>query len=60
MNEWIPLAVVIIVVLYVIGNYSTVQKNAKMKLRKKGLNELKETLPRTHKKSPEKTTFGKK
>lgn len=60
MSEWIPLAVIIVVVLYIIGNYSMVQKSAKQPLRKKGLNDLEETLPRSHKKTDDKTTFGKK
>jgi len=46
---------VIIVVIFiaalalVIGNFSLVQKNAKTPLRKKGLNDLQETLPRSNK-----------
>jgi hypothetical protein len=49
MGEWIIPIVIIGVVLFYIGNLSTLQKNAKTPLRKKGLNDLKETLPRSHK-----------
>ncbi len=60
MSEWLPLIVIIVIVLFVIGNYSTIQKNAKQPLRKKGLNDLEETLPRSNKNKVEKTSFGKK
>lgn len=59
-SSWLPLIIIIAVVLFMIGNFSTVQKNAKTPLRKKGLNDLKETLPRTNKGKDEKTTFSKK
>lgn len=49
MGEWLIPIVIIGVVLFYIGNLSTLQKNAKTPLRKKGLNDLKETLPRSHK-----------
>jgi len=49
MNEWlIPIIIIAAIALY-IGNISTFQKNAKTPLRKKGLNDLKETLPRNNK-----------
>ena len=60
MDSWIPLAIIIVVVLFMIGNFSTVHKNAKNPLRKKGLNDLEETLPRTNKTAPEKVSFGKR
>jgi len=41
---------IIIAAVLLIGNFSTFQKSAKHPLRKKGLNDLKETLPRTKKK----------
>jgi len=49
MDDWLIPVLIIAAVALVIGNLSTVQKNAKTPLRKKSLNELKETLPRSHK-----------
>lgn len=49
MNEWLPTIIIIIALALLIGNLSTFEKSAKQKLRKKGLNDLKETLPRTNK-----------
>ncbi|WP_448211492.1 hypothetical protein [Colwellia sp. MEBiC06753] len=49
-KEWIVILIIVAVFLFVIGNFSNVQKTAKKPLRKQGLNDLKETLPRTHKK----------
>lgn len=60
MDSWIPLAIIIVIVLFIIGNFSTVHKNARTPLRKKSLNDLEETLPRTQKSSENKPTFGKK
>jgi hypothetical protein len=47
--SWIGITIIIIAVVTIIGNFSTFQKNSKQKLRPKGLNDLKETLPRSHK-----------
>ena len=60
MDNWIPIAIVVVIVIFMIGNFSTVQKNAKTPMRKKGLNDLKETLPRTNKNTANEHTFGKK
>ncbi len=49
MNNWLAITMVVIAAVIIIGNLSTFQKSAKQPLRKKGLNDLKETLPRTHK-----------
>jgi hypothetical protein len=49
MGEWLIPVVIIGVVLFYIGNLSTLQKNSKTPLRKKGLNDLEETLPRNNK-----------
>ncbi|MFT5635004.1 MAG: hypothetical protein ACI89T_000435 [Cognaticolwellia sp.] len=50
LNEgWVAPAIVIITLAILIGNLSTFQKSAKTPLRKKGLNDLKETIPRTQK-----------
>lgn len=49
MDNWIAWAIVIIAAVLFIGNLSTFQKSARTPIRKKGLNDLEETLPRTHK-----------
>jgi len=49
MGEWLIPIIIIGIVLFYIGNLSTLQKNSKSPLRKKGLNDLKETLPRNNK-----------
>lgn len=49
MDNWIAPIIIIIALVLIIGNYSTFQKNAKTPLRKKGLNDLKETIPRSNK-----------
>lgn len=59
-ENWIAISIVIVIFLYMVGNFSTVQKNSKTPLRKKGLNDLKETLPRTNKATTEKETMKKK
>ncbi|MGB2739515.1 MAG: hypothetical protein WBC60_03040 [Cognaticolwellia sp.] len=48
-EEWIAPAIIIISLVILIGNLSTFQKSAKTPLRKKSLNDLKETIPRTQK-----------
>ncbi len=60
MSEWIAPIIIIIALVLVIGNFSTFSKNAKTPLRKKSLNDLQETLPRTSKTKKNKETFGKK
>ncbi|MGL1957427.1 MAG: hypothetical protein OCD00_08955 [Colwellia sp.] len=49
MDDWLAIVMITIAVVIIIGNFSTFQKNTKQKLRKKGLNDLKETLPRNNK-----------
>ncbi|WP_206485501.1 hypothetical protein [Thalassotalea sp. G2M2-11] len=49
MNEWLALLIIFIALMLIIGNFSTVRRNAKTPLRKKGLNDLEETLPRSNK-----------
>lgn len=49
MESWLPIIVILIAALIIIGNLSTFQKSSKQKLRKKGLNDLEETLPRANK-----------
>lgn len=60
MDNWIPLVIIVVVVLFMIGNLSTVQKSSKKPLRKKGLNDLEETLPRSNKKKSAHPSFQKK
>ncbi len=48
-DDWIVPALLVIVAVILIGNFSTFQKNAKTPLRKRSLNDLKETLPRNKK-----------
>lgn len=48
MQDWVPILIVIAVVCMIIGTFSTLNKSAKQPLRKKSLNELEETLPRTN------------
>jgi len=49
MDNWLTITIIVLVCVIMIGNFSTFQKNSKTPLRKKGLNDLKETLPRSHK-----------
>jgi hypothetical protein len=59
-ESWVAPTIVIIALVLLIGSLSTFQKSTKIPLRKKGLNDLKETLPRSNKSAPEKTSFSKK
>jgi len=59
MDEWLPIAIIVIILVIIIGNFSTFQKNSKTPLRKKGLNDLKETLPRDHQKDHKMPTMNK-
>lgn len=58
-NEgWVAPTIIIIALVILIGNLSTFQKSSKTPLRKKGLNDLKETLPRSNKSAPKMTSFS--
>ena len=59
-EAWVAPTIVIIALVVLIGNLSTFQKSAKTPLRKKGLNDLKETIPRTQKSSHKMPTVSKK
>ncbi|MCO4799459.1 MAG: hypothetical protein KC484_09600 [Colwelliaceae bacterium] len=59
MDSWIAPLGIIIALVIIIGNFSTFQKSAKTPLRKKSLNDLKETLPRSQKKEHKMNTVGK-
>lgn len=49
MDNLLITLIIIAAIALIIGNFSTFQKNAKTPLRKKNLNDLKETLPRSKK-----------
>jgi len=49
LENWIAPAIVIVAIVLLVGNFSTLKKNAKTPLRKKGLNDLQETIPRSNK-----------
>jgi len=49
MVEWIIPIATLAVILFYINKFSTLKKNAQTPMRKQGLNDLKETLPRSHK-----------
>lgn len=49
MDNWLAWVIIGIACVLFIGNFSTFQKSSKHPMRKKSLNEFKETLPRTHK-----------
>jgi hypothetical protein len=48
LDNWIAIVIIAIAFIIIVGNFSTFQKNSKQPLRKKGLNDLKETLPRNN------------
>lgn len=47
MDNWTPYIIIVIAIGVIIGNLSAFQKNTHQKMRKKNLNDLKETLPRS-------------
>jgi len=49
MDNWLAIFMIVITVVIIIGNLSTFQKSSNQKMRKKSLNDLEETLPRTNK-----------
>ncbi|WP_440875890.1 hypothetical protein [Thalassotalea sp. PLHSN55] len=49
MDDWLVIGIIVAAAALIIGNFSTVEKSAKTPLRKKGLNDLEETLPRSNK-----------
>ncbi len=60
MDNWLAIFMIVITVVIIIGNLSTFQKSSKQKMRKKSLNDLKETLPRTNKSTHKMNTIDKK
>jgi len=59
-KETITLIIIVVIVLFLVGNLSTVHKTSNKPLRKKGLNDLKETLPRSNKTESALDTFETK
>ncbi len=49
MNDWFATLMIVITLVMIIGSLSTFEKSTKHKLRKKGLNDREETLPRSNK-----------
>lgn len=60
MDNWIAYVMITIAFVIIVGNFSTFQKNTNQRMRKKNLNDLKETLPRSHKTDHKMSTIGKK
>ena len=60
MDNWIPYIIIIIAIAVIIGNLSTFQKNTHQKMRKKNLNDLEETLPRSKQTEHKMKTIEKK
>ena len=59
MDNWMPYIIITIALVVIIGNLSTFQKNTNQKMRKKNLNDLKETLPRSQKTAHKMDTIDK-
>ncbi len=59
-EAWVAPTIIIIALVILIGNLSTFQKSAKTPLRKKALNDLKETIPRSQKSPHKMPTVSKK
>ena len=47
MDDWIAYLIIGIAFVIIVGNFSTFQKSTHHKMRKKNLNDLEETLPRS-------------
>jgi uncharacterized membrane protein YqhA len=54
MNSWVIVLIIFVAFSIVISHLNTFRKNAKQKLRKTALNDLKETLPRSNRDSTDK------
>lgn len=59
MDNWIAYVMITIALVIIIGNFSTFQKNTNQRMRKKNLNDLEETLPRSNKTEHKMSTVGK-
>jgi len=59
MDNWMAYVMITIAFVLIVGNFSTFQKNTNQKMRKKNLNDLDETLPRSHKSDHKMPTIDK-
>ncbi len=59
MNNWLAILMIVITIVIILGNLSTFQKSTQQKMRKKSLNDMQETLPRTNKHAHKMDTFNK-
>lgn len=59
MDSWIAYLIIGIAFVIIVGNFSTFQKSTHQKMRKRNLNDLEETLPRTHQTSHKMPTIEK-
>jgi len=59
MDNWIAYAIITIAFVIIVGNFSTFQKNTNQRMRKKNLNDLEETLPRSHRTDHKMSTINK-
>ena len=59
MDNWLAIFMIVITVVIILGNLSTFQKSSKQKMRKKSLNDLEETLPRSNKRNHKMNTIEK-
>lgn len=60
MDNWLAILFVVIAIVIIVGNLSTFHKSSKQKMRKRSLNDLNETLPRTNKTTHKMPPIGKK
>lgn len=60
MDSWIPYLIIGIALVLIIGNFSTFQKSTHQKMRKKNLNDLEETLPRSQRTDHKMPTINSK
>ncbi len=60
MDNWIAYVIITIAFGIIIGNLSTFQKNTNQSMRKKNLNDRKETLPRSRQTNHKMSTINKK
>ena len=59
MEDWITTIMIVIALVMIIGSLSTFEKSSKHKLRKTGLNDRKETIPRSKKSQHKMETIPK-
>ncbi|PHR84942.1 MAG: hypothetical protein COA59_03630 [Colwellia sp.] len=59
MDNWMAYTMITIAFVIIVGNFSTFQKNTNQRMRKKNLNDLDETLPRSHKIDHKMSTIDK-